>query len=545
MTRQPLVSTILIFLNAERFIEEAIASVFRQTYTNWELLLVDDGSTDRSTEIARRYAASNPDRVRYLEHENHQNRRMSASRNLGLRHANGQYIALIDSDDVWLPQKLARQVAILEANPDAGMVYGASLYWRSWNASGDQAAKDESPVLGVEVGRTHPPPVLLSRQLTGKACSPCPSDVMLRQEVARSVGGFEDGFDDLFEDQAFFAKVKLAAPIFVSDECWDKYRLHPDSHCAVAGRDGRLAAARRSYLEWLEAHLRKRHVHDADVWRALRGELRPYRHPFATRVSALCRYVLTDPSRALRGGVRRVVPAPLRTRLRRSWRRAAAPGVGKVRLGDLRRVQPLSRRFGFERGLPVDRYYIERFLSVHTADIGGRVLEVKDDRYTRQFGGERVRHTDVLHVVPGNPKATIVADLSTDAVAVPSDAFDCAIITQVLPFIRDGAAAIRTLYRSLAPGGCLLVTMPGISQIDRHEMDNWGDYWRFTSLSARRLFEAVFPPEHVSVTVYGNVLAATALLYGLASTELRRDELDTRDPDYEVLIAVRAVKPRP
>jgi SAM-dependent methyltransferase len=192
----------------------------------------------------------------------------------------------------------------------------------------------------------------------------------------------------------------------------------------------------------------------------------------------------------------------------------------------------------------VDRYYIERFLAAHAADVRGRVLEVKDDRYTRRFGGERVSRSDVLHLVAGNPKATIVADL-TKPDTLPADTFDCAIITQVLPFIRDPQAAVQTLHRIVAPGGAVLATVPGISQIDRHEMERWGDYWRFTSLSARLLFESAFGAEHVTVEVHGNVLAATALLYGLAREELTDAELQARDPDYEVIIAIRAVKPLP
>jgi SAM-dependent methyltransferase len=192
----------------------------------------------------------------------------------------------------------------------------------------------------------------------------------------------------------------------------------------------------------------------------------------------------------------------------------------------------------------VDRYYIERFLAAHAADVHGRVLEVKDDRYTRGFGAERVSRSDVLHLVAGNPRATIVADL-TKPDTLPADTFDCAIITQVLPFIRDPQAAVQTLHRIVAPGGAVLATVPGISQIDRHEMERWGDYWRFTSLSARLLFESAFGAEHVTVEVHGNVLAATALLYGLAREELTDAELQARDPDYEVIIAIRAVKPLP
>jgi SAM-dependent methyltransferase len=249
-------------------------------------------------------------------------------------------------------------------------------------------------------------------------------------------------------------------------------------------------------------------------------------------------------ARAILGYVaRRTLPPAVLHHLRKiRRRRPGQPQVGQARLGDLRRLTPFSRRFGFDRGLPVDRYYIERFLAVHAHDVRGRVLEIKDDDYTRRFGGQRVTRSDVLHIVAGNPKATIVADL-TDADSVPSGAFDCIILTQVLPFIPDPQAAVQTLHRILAPGGCVLATVPGICQVDRHEMERWGDHWRFTSLSARLVFERAFLPQNVGVDVYGNVLAAGALLYGLASNELSPEELDFRDADYEVVIAIRAVTP--
>ncbi|HEY7913074.1 MAG TPA: glycosyltransferase family A protein, partial [Blastocatellia bacterium] len=141
---KPLVSIIVPFLNAERFIDEAIESVFAQVYDNWELLLVDDGSTDDSSGRARKVAQGFPEKVRYFEHEGHQNRGLPASRNLGLKHAKGKYVALLDSDDVWLPQKLEQQVRILESYPEAAMVYGRSEYWRSW--TGDDADNDRDCV---------------------------------------------------------------------------------------------------------------------------------------------------------------------------------------------------------------------------------------------------------------------------------------------------------------------------------------------------------------------------------------------------------------
>jgi SAM-dependent methyltransferase len=202
----------------------------------------------------------------------------------------------------------------------------------------------------------------------------------------------------------------------------------------------------------------------------------------------------------------------------------------------------VSRVIGLDRGLPIDRYYIERFLGAHAADVRGRVLEVGDDRYTRQFGGDRVTRSDVLHVVAGNPQATIVADL-TRADAIPSASFDCIICTQTLQMIVDVEAALRHLARVLAPGGVLLTTSSGISRICRREgVDAWGEYWRFTTQSSRHLFGRVFLPANVRAVAYGNVLAAVAFLHGLATEELTREELDYQDPDFELVVAVRAIR---
>lgn len=219
----------------------------------------------------------------------------------------------------------------------------------------------------------------------------------------------------------------------------------------------------------------------------------------------------------------------------------SSPPVGWVRFGNFRRVKPISTVFGFDRGLPIDRYYIEGFLSANRSDIQGNVLEVAENKYTLMFGGERVSRSDVLHVCEGNPNATIVADL-TSGDTLPSQYFDCVILTQTLQFIYELRAAIRTLHRILKPGGVLLATCPGISQISRYDMDRWGDHWRFTTLSARKLFEEVFSPSEIRIESYGNVLAAASLLQGLAVEDLRRDELENHDADYELIVAIRAVK---
>jgi SAM-dependent methyltransferase len=205
-------------------------------------------------------------------------------------------------------------------------------------------------------------------------------------------------------------------------------------------------------------------------------------------------------------------------------------------------VHPIDPGYGRRWGQVIDRYYIEDFLKGHAHDIRGHVLEIADNGYTRRFGGEQVSRSDVLHYTEGNSKATIVADL-TDAGDILSDTFDVIILTQTLQFIYDIRAAIKTLHRILKPGGVLLATCHGISQISPYDMQHWGEYWRFTSLSARKLFTEVFPENCVAVQAYGNVLAATAFLHGLTAQELRREELDYQDPNYEIVISVRAVKP--
>jgi len=279
MTALPLVSVIIIFFNAEKFFDEAIASVFAQTYPNWELLLVDDGSTDNSPAIAWRYAERFPDQVCYLEHADHQNHGMSATRNLGIRRASGAYIAFLDADDVWLPHKLEQQVALLAAQPTAGMVYGRTQIWYSWTSDPADLGRDHVLDLGVQPDTLVSPPTLFILLLQNKVQNPTTCSVLIRREIFNKVGGFQEAFRGMFEDQAFFAKVCLQIPVFVADACWARYRQHPDSCCAVAEREGVANAARLPLLKWIADYLTQQRVANARVWKALRRELWPYQHP--------------------------------------------------------------------------------------------------------------------------------------------------------------------------------------------------------------------------------------------------------------------------
>lgn len=682
MNPRPLVSVITIFLNGERFIREAIESVFAQTYDNWEYLLVDDGSTDASTALARQYAERYPGKVRYLEHEGHVNRGMSATRNLGIRHAQGKYVALLDADDVWLPQKLTRQVAILEAHPRAAMVYGANQYWHSWTGLSEDVKRDHIPELGVSVDTLFEPGTLsLHVYPLGQAAAPCPSDLLIRRDIFARIGGFEESFISkyqMYEDQAFLAKVYLKEAVFVSGECWDKYRIHPDSCVAMVNKAGEYYTVRLFFLQWLQKYLAKEQVANPQILTSLqtateqcRGSLadgaseghasgsslvddvrrQVWRlrvgdgnranlefssdNPDAVRIAIekagtginfdvqlnkpgltarkndhylvnfLARadkprrifvgfarthapwnglgcyreitlttmwqsfaeeFIVTEDEsdgrihfdlgesdisvdistvtlRNLTGGKFVNPDPPLPVQLSTSETECSEPliPVGKVQFGSLRRVTPISRDWGWDRGLPIDRYYVEKFLAAYSADIQGRVLEIGDNSYTRQFGGNRVVISDVLHVAEGNPAATIVGDLAS-ADHIPSNSFDCIILTQTLQLIYDVPAALKTIHRILKPHGVLLATFPGISQTyDDEWSEHW--FWNFTLLSARRLFSEVFPLAHLQIEAFGNVAAAISFLHGIASEELSPAELNQREAGYDVTITVRAVKP--
>jgi glycosyltransferase involved in cell wall biosynthesis len=285
--RRPLVSVVTIFLNAEAFLMQAIDSVFAQTYADWELLLVDDGSTDSSTNVARRVAEASPDRVRYLEHDRHQNRGMSASRNLGIRHARGRYIAFLDADDVWLPDKLAHQIAILEAEPEAALVCGPVEWWYSWTETRDDRSRDFTAGLSVDADRLIRPPALLLALLRKE--TPTTTASLVRREAVLRAGGFEERFRGLYEDQALFAKICVREAAYVTSRCSYRWRKHPASSCADAVDRGHYRSARLEFLTWLERYLADHGVTHPELRRTVRTQIRRARHPVVSRLWARVR----------------------------------------------------------------------------------------------------------------------------------------------------------------------------------------------------------------------------------------------------------------
>ncbi len=290
MLAKPLVSCVIIFLNGEQYIREAVESVFSQVYEHWELFLVDDGSTDSSTQIALHYAQQHPDKVHYLEHPGHQNRGMSAARNLGIHHAQGDYLAFLDADDIWLSQKLERQVAILETRPEVGMVYGPALMWYGWSGHAEDKSYERNRDLGVSPNTLVYPPKLLSLCLKRKAESPATSSFLIRRALVEKIGGFEESFRGMYEDLAFLSKVLLQFPVFADSECTDYYRQHVDSCCSGAQDTGQWHPFQPNpthlvFLNWLAEYIATDNQSN-EVKQALREALWPYHHPRLYRLWA-------------------------------------------------------------------------------------------------------------------------------------------------------------------------------------------------------------------------------------------------------------------
>jgi SAM-dependent methyltransferase len=361
--------------------------------------------------------------------------------------------------------------------------------------------------------------------------------LFVRADVLRAVGGAEEHFPGLFEDQALLAKLHLRFSTVIDGGFTARYRRHPWSSTAMAEQGGSYHpyAANPAY-ETLLRWLRRRPElagpgADPDLLQALTTALAPYDQPPNKPAQVRQRASIA---------ARKTIPAGARRLVRRAAS-PARPALTGLRL--LRPVEPLSRHFGYERGQPVDRWYIEQFLAENAENISGAVLEVGSATYTRYFGGRRVQRSDVLNVRPGDPETTFVADLA-DAPTLPSGAFDCIILTQTLHLIFDLCAAVRTVHRVLRPGGVALVTVPGISPVS---LDQWSEtwFWSLTPLAAERLFGDVFGPPNVEVAAKGNVASAVAFLQGRSAGELHAHELDVVDPQYPMLVTVRAFRMEP
>lgn len=280
--QQPLVSIITCFYNEDRFMPEAVESVLAQEYTHWELLLIDDGSTDGSSQQAGDYASLYPAKIFYLEHPGHANRGLSASRNLGIGQAKGKYVAFLDADDVWLPQKLAMQVSLMEQHPDVTLLCEASEYWYSWQKNNVQEDMILQVGDGMPEGIYQPPLLMTLLYPLGKGYAPCPSGLMCSRAVLKSIRGFEAHFtgpNQMYEDQAFLSKIYAQYPVYVSAACHNRYRQRAGSLVQSVTEGGKYHAVRLYYLEWLEEYILKKKIKHPQITHLIEKAFLPYRQP--------------------------------------------------------------------------------------------------------------------------------------------------------------------------------------------------------------------------------------------------------------------------
>jgi glycosyltransferase involved in cell wall biosynthesis len=271
----PVVSVVIPFLNPGRLLQEAIESVIAQTDSDWELLLVDDGATDESTCIACGYAKRHPEKITYLIHPSRRNCGVSASRNLGLRRAKGSYVAFLDADDVWLPNKLERQRQLMIAHPEAAMVYGPALYWFDWTGKTEDEGKNFRQDLGLPAHSVIFPPKLVEMYLRNSDIVPSASAVFVRKAAALAVGGFADEFRRaIYDDQVFYTKLAFREAIVMDDEGYYKYRQHSASGCVSASRSGLVPMIRTQFLIWLRHYIAENRIADNTIKKLIAEELR-------------------------------------------------------------------------------------------------------------------------------------------------------------------------------------------------------------------------------------------------------------------------------
>jgi glycosyltransferase involved in cell wall biosynthesis len=284
MNNIPLVSVVTAFYNEEKFLEETILSVVHQSYPHWELILVDDGSPDSSTLIAKKYAELYPGRIHYFQHEHHANRGVCRSRNLGIANAKGELIAYLDADDVWLENKLADQVTIFQQHPDTSVLMEASRYWYSW----ESPDRDDVDVqIGATQDRLYPPPELvISLYPLGEGAAPCPSGMMVRKKVHDKIRFVEDfiGPTAVYEDQAFLAQLYLNENVFVSSRVNNLYRQRVASQVYNVHQDGRYHEVRYFYLQWFENYLLAKRISDSRIQKLLRKAMFPYERPIIYKI---------------------------------------------------------------------------------------------------------------------------------------------------------------------------------------------------------------------------------------------------------------------
>ncbi len=513
------VAIVITTYNHAHFLDEAIRSALGQTVAAGEIVVIDDGSTDDPAEVVRQY-----DSVRLIRT---QNQGLSAARNTGLQAVAAEYVLFLDADDRLMPNALASGLRAFERDPGALLIYGAH---RRIDREGRPTGHiNYLPMIDEPFGG------LLRGNRIGMHAT-----VLYRRDAIVRAGGFDRTLPRC-EDYDLYLRIAARGPIASHSDLVADYRIHSENMSAD------YKAMLTTALDVQRRHsANEPNVHAAiaigqRAWRTWYGE-QAMHGPGGNILRAFATSPIWTTERMLNST--RKHAARLFRRAAFSWSRhiraKATPPLGAVDFGDFAGVMPVSNDFGWDRGRPIDRFYVEDFLGRNADAIRGRVLEIGDDSYSRQYGGERITRQDVLHVKPDAPGVTIVGDV-TDPATLPEQAFDCIVFTQTLHIIFDMAAAIDRLHAALKPGGVLLITVPGITPVDRGEWaKEW--FWSLTPAALDRLLAARFDDAHRDIETHGNVFAATAFLQGVACEEIDVRKLAPYDEAFPVTVVARATR---
>lgn len=540
----PLVSVVITCYNHGTYLPKAIESVYAQSYRHFEVIVVDDGSLDDTKTVCSNYPE-----VNYVYQEN---AGLSAARNMGTKHINGDYVVFLDADDWLLDEALEINLNHLQSNNNAAFVAGGYvLYWES---------NGKTWTIQREVTENHYCK-LLEGNIIGMHAT-----VMYRSWV------FENfAYDTALrycEDYDFYLRIARSFPMIHHTRLIAVYRQHGNNMSSnytemmryallvLMAQEKKLKTPKEKKSlfigvdSWISYYsqiifdytLKQLNFKNSDYSlkeiKALENNS-PLLHKKLK--PGKMKYLKEAIHPKIKDKIKKLIPSRILKSFKKTYETTSTlPLTGKVSLGSLNRTTPISTEFGYDRGGPVDRYYIENFLRESSSLIRGRVLEIGDNAYTMEFGGSRITKSDILHVDDSNEQATYIGDLS-NAPHLPSNTFDCIVLTQTLHLIYDYKAAIATCYRILKPGGTLLLTVPGISHIGQ---DEWGKYWlwSFTDVSMQKIMGEHFEEDKTSINTYGNVLVASAFLYGMGLPEIPKEKLDYHDPHYQVIITVSAVK---
>ncbi len=542
-----LISVIIPCYNHAHYLAKAIDSIIAQNHKQVEILVVDDGSKDRPKEITKSYS-----NVKYVRQSNSG---PSAARNLGIKHSKGKYLVFLDADDWLLADALTINLEYLQQNEKAAFVSGAHV-----KVNQHKEIIEEVKIDIQENHYCH----LLQKNYIGMHAA-----VMYQRWVFDSLS-----FDislKFAEDYDLYLKITRKYPVIHHTHTIAVYHIHDQNASGDVPKmlDTTLKVLIRQQDCLVDKNEEMCLQNGLHIWKEYYGcsiynnllyklyhtkkkakkeELNAIKQHtsilYADYLEKKKWYL--EEKRQLNKSTRKdyikkLIPSLILKKLQGSNnQKDNIPSSGKINMGDFDRTTPFSKEFGYDRGGPIDRYYIENFLQNQSHFIRDRVLEIGDNEYTLRYGGTRISKSDILHIDEKNPKATFIGDLS-NAPQLPSDSFDCIILTQTLQLIYNYKEAIQTCYRILKPGGTLLLTVPGISHIDK---DEWKDFWlwSFTDNSIKKILSEVFAEEKITVHTYGNVLVATAFLFGMGLPEIKKEQMDERDPHYQVSITALAIK---